>query len=70
MIIFDIHVIDFHNPKDITRIETSMKPDECKEEGARLSQSDDFLSFTYEIRSMDGVLIDWKYGLTYYCIPQ
>lgn len=63
VLIFDIHVIDFHNPSDSVSITTHYKPDNCTE----LSKKGDYLKYHYNATLMDGTLLDSTidYGKTY-----
>ncbi|XP_069469333.1 peptidyl-prolyl cis-trans isomerase FKBP9 [Ambystoma mexicanum] len=63
VLIFDIHVIDFHNPSDSVSITTHYKPTECTE----LSKKGDYLKYHYNATLMDGTVLDSTidYGKTY-----
>ncbi|XP_078544368.1 peptidyl-prolyl cis-trans isomerase FKBP9 [Lissotriton helveticus] len=63
VLIFDIHVIDFHNPSDSVSITTHYKPENCTE----LSKKGDYLKYHYNATLMDGTLLDSTidYGKTY-----
>lgn len=53
MLVFDIHVIDFHNPKDPVQIKVTHKPQEC----GMTSEADDWIQYRYNCSLMDGTLL-------------
>ncbi|KAM6913849.1 peptidyl-prolyl cis-trans isomerase FKBP10-like [Lycodopsis pacificus] len=53
VLVFDIHVIDFHNPKDPVDIKVTHKPQDCKE----TSEADDLIQYRYNCSLMDGTLL-------------
>ncbi|XP_074512300.1 peptidyl-prolyl cis-trans isomerase FKBP10-like [Sebastes fasciatus] len=53
VLVFDIHVIDFHNPKDPVDIKVTHKPQECKV----TSEADDLIQYRYNCSLMDGTLL-------------
>ncbi|XP_076000420.1 peptidyl-prolyl cis-trans isomerase FKBP10-like [Genypterus blacodes] len=53
VLVFDIHVIDFHNPKDPVHIEVTHKPREC----SGTSEADDLIHYRYNCSLMDGTLL-------------
>ncbi|XP_036391102.1 peptidyl-prolyl cis-trans isomerase FKBP10-like [Megalops cyprinoides] len=53
VLVFDIHVIDFHNPKDIVEIQITHKPEECN----LTSSGDDLIHYHYNCSLMDGTLL-------------
>nr|XP_057905347.1 peptidyl-prolyl cis-trans isomerase FKBP10-like isoform X1 [Doryrhamphus excisus] len=53
VLVFDIHVIDFHNPNDPVDVRVTHKPQECD---AR-SEADDWLRYRYNCSLMDGTLL-------------
>uniref|UniRef100_UPI0037E7FF30 peptidyl-prolyl cis-trans isomerase FKBP10 n=1 Tax=Semicossyphus pulcher TaxID=241346 RepID=UPI0037E7FF30 len=53
VLVFDIHVIDFHNPKDPVHIEVTHKPQEC----SATSEADDLIQYHYNCSLMDGTLL-------------
>ncbi|KAM6966847.1 peptidyl-prolyl cis-trans isomerase FKBP10-like [Tautogolabrus adspersus] len=53
VLVFDIHVIDFHNPKDPVKITVSHKPQEC----SATSEADDLIQYHYNCSLMDGTLL-------------
>ncbi|XP_034045782.1 peptidyl-prolyl cis-trans isomerase FKBP10 isoform X2 [Thalassophryne amazonica] len=58
VLIFDIHVIDFHNPKDPVQITVTHKPQQC----ISTSEADDLIHYRYNCSLMDGTLLyssDW-----------
>ncbi|CAH2283309.1 peptidyl-prolyl cis-trans isomerase FKBP9 [Pelobates cultripes] len=63
VLVFDIHVIDFHNPEDSVSITAQFKPSNC----TVLSKKGDYLKYHYNATLMDGTLLDstHQYGKTY-----
>ncbi|XP_015212548.1 peptidyl-prolyl cis-trans isomerase FKBP9 [Lepisosteus oculatus] len=63
VLVFDVHIIDFHNPSDSVEIKTLFKPDDCKVQ----SKKGDFVKYHYNASLMDGTFIDstHSYGKTY-----
>lgn len=63
VLVFDIHIIDFHNPSDSTDVTVTFKPDECNKE----TKKGDFVKYHYNASLMDGSSIDstYNYGKTY-----
>uniref|UniRef100_A0A4W3JBU2 peptidylprolyl isomerase n=1 Tax=Callorhinchus milii TaxID=7868 RepID=A0A4W3JBU2_CALMI len=57
-LVFDILLIDFHNPKDLIAIETEFVPDPCP----RKSKAGDFVRYHYNATLMDGTLFDSSYS--------
>lgn len=53
VLVFDIHVIDFHNPKDPVNIKVTHKPQECN----MRSEADDLIQYRYNCSLMDGTLL-------------
>ncbi|XP_029912853.1 peptidyl-prolyl cis-trans isomerase FKBP10 [Myripristis murdjan] len=53
VLIFDIHVIDFHNPNDPVQIKVIYKPEECN----MTSEADDVIQYRYNCSLMDGTLL-------------
>lgn len=53
VLVFDIHVIDFHNPKDPVQIKVTHKPQEC----STTSEADDLIHYRYNCSLMDGTLL-------------
>ncbi|KAM4716772.1 peptidyl-prolyl cis-trans isomerase FKBP10-like [Anableps anableps] len=53
VLIFDIHVIDFHNPKDPVEIRVTHKPQECN----TTSEADDLIHYRYNCSLMDSTLL-------------
>ncbi|XP_034566734.1 peptidyl-prolyl cis-trans isomerase FKBP10 [Notolabrus celidotus] len=53
VLVFDIHVIDFHNPKDPVKITVTHKPQEC----SQTSEADDLIQYRYNCSLMDGTLL-------------
>ncbi|XP_012724084.2 peptidyl-prolyl cis-trans isomerase FKBP9 [Fundulus heteroclitus] len=63
VLVFDIHMIDFHNPSDNTEVTVTYKPEEC----VKLTKKGDFIKYHYNGTLLDGTLIDSThgYGKTY-----
>ncbi|XP_028268607.1 peptidyl-prolyl cis-trans isomerase FKBP10-like [Parambassis ranga] len=53
VLVFDVHVIDFHNPKDPVGIKVTHKPKECNV----TSEADDLIHYHYNCSLMDGTLL-------------
>ncbi|XP_070779030.1 peptidyl-prolyl cis-trans isomerase FKBP10-like [Enoplosus armatus] len=53
VLVFDIHVIDFHNPKDLVQIKVTHKSQEC----IMTSEADDWIQYRYNCSLMDGTLL-------------
>ncbi|KAK2893577.1 peptidyl-prolyl cis-trans isomerase FKBP10 [Channa argus] len=53
VLVFDIHVIDFHNPKDPIQIKVTHKPRDC----TMTSEADDLIQYRYNCSLMDGTLL-------------
>ncbi|XP_062860055.1 peptidyl-prolyl cis-trans isomerase FKBP10-like [Trichomycterus rosablanca] len=53
VLVFDIHVIDFHNPKDSVQVDVVSKPEVCNE----TSELNDFIHYHYNCTLMDGTLL-------------
>lgn len=53
VLVFDIHVIDFHNPRDPVEIKVTHKPQECK----MTSEANDLIQYRYNCSLMDGTLL-------------
>ncbi|KAK5855959.1 hypothetical protein PBY51_007587 [Eleginops maclovinus] len=53
VLVFDIHVIDFHNPKDPVDIKVTHKPKEC----TVTTEADDLIQYRYNCSLMDGTLL-------------
>ncbi|XP_047427415.1 peptidyl-prolyl cis-trans isomerase FKBP10 [Mugil cephalus] len=62
VLVFDIHVIDFHNPKDPVGIKVTHKPEGCN----ATSEPDDWLEYRYNCSLMDGTLL---YSSDHYSSP-
>lgn len=54
VLVFDVHIIDFHNPSDSTNITVTHKPEECAKE----TKKGDFVKYHYNASLMDGSSID------------
>ncbi|KAK6470202.1 peptidyl-prolyl cis-trans isomerase FKBP10-like [Huso huso] len=50
VLVFDIHVIDFHNPTDVVEIVSSFKPKECNE----TTRANDLIKYHYNCSMLDG----------------
>ncbi|XP_073464003.1 peptidyl-prolyl cis-trans isomerase FKBP10 [Aquarana catesbeiana] len=57
VLIFDVHVLDFHNPKDSVDIEVIYKPEVCNV----TSKKGDFIQYHYNCSLMDGTQIFSSY---------
>ncbi|XP_024128307.1 peptidyl-prolyl cis-trans isomerase FKBP10 [Oryzias melastigma] len=53
VLVFHIHIIDFHNPKDSVQIRVTHKPRECN----ATSEADDWIKYRYNCSLMDGSLL-------------
>lgn len=53
VLVFDIHVIDFHNPNDPVHIKVTRKPEGC----SMKSETDDLIQYRYNCSLMDGTLL-------------
>ncbi|CAL1588000.1 unnamed protein product [Knipowitschia caucasica] len=53
VLVFDIHVIDFHHPKDPVQIRSALKPPRCGE----TSEANDWVQYNYNCSLMDGTLL-------------
>uniref|UniRef100_A0A671XLP0 peptidylprolyl isomerase n=1 Tax=Sparus aurata TaxID=8175 RepID=A0A671XLP0_SPAAU len=53
VLVFDIHVIDFHNPNDPVHIKVTHKPKGC----SMKSETDDLIQYRYNCSLMDGTLL-------------
>lgn len=53
-LVFDVALLDLHNPKDTISIENKVIPENCE----RRSQSGDFLRYHYNGTLLDGTLFD------------
>lgn len=53
VLVFDIHVIDFHNPKDSVQVDVTFRPEVCNE----TSQVNDYIQYHYNCTLMDGTLL-------------
>ncbi|XP_077973398.1 peptidyl-prolyl cis-trans isomerase FKBP9-like isoform X2 [Styela clava] len=55
VLIFDIYLVDVHNPKDEVKVEVIRDPPtDCERKAAK----DDYLTYDYELELMDGTKID------------
>ncbi|XP_053302979.1 peptidyl-prolyl cis-trans isomerase FKBP9 [Pleuronectes platessa] len=63
VLVFDIDIIDFHNPSDNTEVTVIHKPGECDKQ----TKKGDFVKYHYNASMMDGTSIDstYNYGKTY-----
>ncbi|KAG8446685.1 hypothetical protein GDO86_014224 [Hymenochirus boettgeri] len=50
VLVFDVHIIDFHNPKDSVEIEVTYKPDICNTS----TKTGDFIRYHYNCSLLDG----------------
>ncbi|TWW81880.1 peptidyl-prolyl cis-trans isomerase FKBP10 [Takifugu flavidus] len=53
VLVFDIHVIDFHNPNDTVGIQTTYRPDPCNE----TTEVNDLVRYHYNCTLVDGTLL-------------
>ncbi|KAJ8364551.1 hypothetical protein SKAU_G00133820 [Synaphobranchus kaupii] len=53
VLVFNIHVIDFHNPKDLVDIQIIHKPEDCN----LTTDGDDLIHYQYNCSLMDGTLL-------------
>ncbi|KAL4657767.1 peptidyl-prolyl cis-trans isomerase FKBP10-like [Arapaima gigas] len=53
VLVFDIHVIDFHNPKDTVDVRVTHKPEECN----LTTAADDLIQYRYNCSLLDGTLL-------------
>lgn len=53
-LVFDVALLDLHNPKDGISIENKVVPENCE----RRSQSGDFLRYHYNGTLLDGTFFD------------
>ncbi|XP_058649504.1 peptidyl-prolyl cis-trans isomerase FKBP10 isoform X2 [Onychostoma macrolepis] len=53
VLVFDIHVIDFHNVKDPVHVEITHRPEVCNE----TSEVNDFIEYHYNCSLLDGTLL-------------
>ena len=54
VLVFDIDIIDFHNPTDNAVMTTVHKPEECDKQ----TKKGDFIKYHYNASLMDGTSID------------
>lgn len=54
VLVFDVHIIDFHNPSDNTEVVVTHKPEECDKQ----TKKGDFVKYHYNASLMDGTSID------------
>ncbi|KAF4084562.1 hypothetical protein AMELA_G00107590 [Ameiurus melas] len=63
VLVFDIHMIDFHNPKDSVQVDVTFRPEVCNE----TSQVNDYIQYHYNCTLMDGTLL---FTSRDYSVPQ
>ncbi|XP_036428995.1 peptidyl-prolyl cis-trans isomerase FKBP10 [Colossoma macropomum] len=63
VVVFDVHVIDFHNPKDPVQVDVTFKPEPCNE----TSEVNDFIQYHYNCSLLDGTLL---FTSSDYGVPQ
>ncbi|KAJ8253716.1 hypothetical protein COCON_G00203280 [Conger conger] len=63
VLIFHVHVIDFHNPSDKVDINVTYKPEECN----LTTEDNDLIKYRYNCSLMDGTLL---YSSEHYGKPQ
>ncbi|CAL8293829.1 unnamed protein product [Merluccius merluccius] len=63
VLVFDIYIVDFHNPSDTTVMTVTHKPETCE----KMTKNGDFVKYHYNASLMDGSHIDstYNYGKTY-----
>ena len=54
VLVFDVHIIDFHNPSDSAVTITTHKPEPCD----KLTKKGDFIKYHYNATLMDGSPLD------------
>lgn len=54
VLVFDVHIIDFHNPSDSTVVTVTYKPEKCEKK----TKKGDFIKYHYNASLMDGTSID------------
>lgn len=54
VLVFDVHIIDFHNPSDITEITVTKTAEDCEKK----TKKGDFVKYHYNASLMDGTAID------------
>lgn len=54
VLVFDVHIIDFHNPSDSTKVTVTYKPEACEKQ----TKKGDFVKYHYNASLMDGTSID------------
>lgn len=54
VLVFDVHIIDFHNPSDNAVVNVTHKPEECEKK----TKKGDFVKYHYNASLMDGSSID------------
>ncbi|XP_027531450.1 peptidyl-prolyl cis-trans isomerase FKBP9 isoform X1 [Neopelma chrysocephalum] len=59
VLVFDIHVVDFHNPSDSVGITVNYRPSNC----TILSKKGDYLKYHYNASLLDGTLLDSTHSL-------
>ncbi|XP_029014159.1 peptidyl-prolyl cis-trans isomerase FKBP10-like [Betta splendens] len=62
VLVFDIHVIDFHNPEDPVQIKVTHKPQRCDV----TTEADDYIQYRYNCSLMTGTLL---YSSDHYDFP-
>lgn len=53
VLVFDIHVIDFHNPNDTVAVQVIHRPEVCNE----TTEVNDLVRYHYNCSLMDGTLL-------------
>lgn len=54
VLVFDVDIVDFHNPSDTTEVTVTYKPDVCDKQ----TKKGDFVKYHYNASLMDGTAID------------
>ena len=52
-LIFDIHIIDFHNPNDTVGVQITYRPEGCN----RTTEVNDLVRYHYNCTLVDGTLL-------------
>ena len=54
VLVFDVHIVDFHNPADTTVMTVTHRPEVCE----KITKNGDFVKYHYNASLMDGSHID------------
>nr|XP_009859535.1 peptidyl-prolyl cis-trans isomerase FKBP9 [Ciona intestinalis] len=58
VLIFSVHIVDFHNPKDDVEIKVESMPPSCLEDGVVVARKGNYLTYDYKLLLMDGTFIE------------